>query len=129
MNDHDESSGPRLSEIRDDGVWRQFPDGCRRITLPPRWTDTPFADLDLPDATGDHGANPTGPTTTAETLYQRGIHTVGEFRAWLAGAEITGQSVVGPHGDSMVSCSLIRVRSLIRRLSSQLAERDRAVHG
>ena len=119
--------GPRLTEIRNGQVWREYPDRSERVELPPRWTDEPFADLDLPDAVGDEEGNPTGPTTTAEMLYRQGIRTVGEFRKWLEGAEIVRCSRVGPHGDSMVSCSAIRVRSLVERLSGQEAERDRVV--
>ena len=119
--------GPRLTEIHNGRVWREYPDHYERVDLPPRWTDEPFDDLTLPDAVGDDNGNPTGPTTTAEMLYRMGVHTVGDFLAWMDGAEIAGQSVVGPHGDSMVSCSIIRVRTLVDRLSSQEAERDRAV--
>lgn len=124
---HDEPGGPPLTVWIGDVLCRQTPKGLERPALPPRWTDEPFADLTLPDAVGDGDGDLTGLTKTAELLYSLGVRTVGEFRKWLEGTEVVRLSRVGPHGDSMVSCSVIRVRSLVERLEGQEAERDRVV--
>ena len=115
------------STVRTEGdhVYRTLPNGSEIEILPaPEWDETPFDELQLPNAAGTTVGQ--GVEQIAEALWRAGIHTVRELReAWAdndwrlfdGATQLPNQP-----GSNPMFATRVRIESLMRHLERRRAE-------
>ena len=101
-------------------VYRRQPDGSEReVTAPSEWSETPFDDQSLPEATGDRMF-----TALADGLWCEGIQTVREFLEAVANRDerLDHLTLPGEDGSRPMHASRQRIADFVRHLERRRAE-------